>query len=119
MRNLLKLLSAILLLGFSYLPAQEVDMSKLNALKFRNIGPAGMSGRVTAIDVVLRNKTAQACGNQFDALTAFEFAMGMMRICRSYQVKLQTKNSNTCRKSHQFIHNKTPIYSQWRDVIEN
>lgn len=56
MRNIRKLLSTILLVGFSYLAAQEVDMSKLNALKFRNIGPAGMSGRVTAIDVVHRNK---------------------------------------------------------------
>ena len=33
------------------LSAQQLDLSKLSGLKFRNIGPAGMSGRVTAIDV--------------------------------------------------------------------
>ena len=35
--------------------AQPLDMEKLKGLKFRSIGPAGMSGRVTAIDVVRRN----------------------------------------------------------------
>ncbi len=35
--------------------AQDLDMSKLKDLKPRNIGPAGMSGRVTAIDVILNN----------------------------------------------------------------
>ena len=39
------------------LNGQELDMSKLNGLNFRNIGPAGMSGRVTAIDVVNTNKS--------------------------------------------------------------
>jgi len=33
--------------------AQNIDVSKLENLKIRNIGPAGMSGRVTAIDVNL------------------------------------------------------------------
>ncbi|MEM9328177.1 MAG: hypothetical protein AAGA85_21095, partial [Bacteroidota bacterium] len=33
--------------------AQTVDMSIFHGMKPRNIGPAGMSGRVTAIDVVL------------------------------------------------------------------
>ncbi|UCG27171.1 MAG: hypothetical protein JSV24_09360 [Bacteroidales bacterium] len=39
------------------LPAatQDLDMDKLKDLKTRSIGPAGMSGRVTAIDVVLSN----------------------------------------------------------------
>lgn len=32
--------------------AQQVDMERLKAMEPRNIGPAGMSGRVTAIDVV-------------------------------------------------------------------
>ncbi len=32
--------------------AQGVDMDKLKAMEPRNIGPAGMSGRVTAIDVI-------------------------------------------------------------------
>lgn len=35
--------------------AQQPDMKKLEALKPRNIGPAGMSGRVTSIDVVRDN----------------------------------------------------------------
>ena len=32
--------------------AQTIDFSKMESLKPRNIGPAGMSGRITAIDVV-------------------------------------------------------------------
>ncbi len=35
--------------------AQQIDQEKFK-LNFRNIGPAGMSGRITAIDVNLRNK---------------------------------------------------------------
>ena len=35
--------------------AGQVDMLKLEALKARSIGPAGMSGRVTAIDAVVSN----------------------------------------------------------------
>ncbi len=35
--------------------AQSLDMDKLHGLKPRAIGPAGMSGRVTSIDVVQRN----------------------------------------------------------------
>jgi photosystem II stability/assembly factor-like uncharacterized protein len=52
--NLAALLSAFVLL--TSLPhaasAQKLDMEKLKGLTPRNIGPAGMSGRVTAIDVV-------------------------------------------------------------------
>ncbi len=53
MRNYL-LLSLILLA--SLLTAQQIDFDHFKELKFRNIGPAGMSGRVTAIDVNLRDK---------------------------------------------------------------
>lgn len=35
--------------------AQQIDMNLLKDIKPRNIGPAGMSGRITAIDVNLRN----------------------------------------------------------------
>ncbi|MDH4069019.1 MAG: hypothetical protein OEV30_01205 [Ignavibacteria bacterium] len=35
--------------------AQKLDMKKLHGLKARSIGPAGMSGRVTSIDVVNDN----------------------------------------------------------------
>lgn len=45
-------LSLLLSLVFSFtLMAQQLDLSKFNGMEFRNIGPAGMSGRVTAIDV--------------------------------------------------------------------
>ena len=33
----------------------QVDLENFDALKFRSIGPAGMSGRITAIDAVERN----------------------------------------------------------------
>jgi photosystem II stability/assembly factor-like uncharacterized protein len=46
--NLILLFSLFASLGF----AQKVDMEVLKNLKPRNIGPAGMSGRITAIDVV-------------------------------------------------------------------
>ncbi|MCD6179278.1 MAG: hypothetical protein J7K39_05185 [Bacteroidales bacterium] len=39
-----------LLSGISF--AQSLTMEQINGIKARNIGPAGMSGRVTAIDVV-------------------------------------------------------------------
>ncbi len=35
--------------------AQKVDVEQLKGMKIRNIGPAGMSGRVTSIDVDLSN----------------------------------------------------------------
>ena len=35
--------------------AQQLDMDLFEAMKPRNIGPAGMSGRVTAIDAVESN----------------------------------------------------------------
>ncbi len=37
------------------LHAQQIDMSLMKDIKPRNIGPAGMSGRVTAIDAVVSN----------------------------------------------------------------
>ncbi len=46
-------LMVCLLFGSGF--AQKVDVSKLEQLKMRNIGPAGMSGRVTSIDVDLSN----------------------------------------------------------------
>ncbi|MCB9279059.1 MAG: hypothetical protein H6562_09110 [Lewinellaceae bacterium] len=46
-----------LLLPFAFLPlalfGQKIDIKPLKDLSIRNIGPAGMSGRVTAIDVDL------------------------------------------------------------------
>ncbi|HHC80127.1 MAG TPA: hypothetical protein ENK46_09615 [Flavobacteriia bacterium] len=39
----------------SVLTAQQLDITKLKGLKPRAIGPAGMSGRITCIDVVTNN----------------------------------------------------------------
>lgn len=38
--------------GIEPLQAQQVDMSQFAAMKTRSVGPAGMSGRITAIDAV-------------------------------------------------------------------
>ena len=45
-------LAFTLLASFSA-AAQDLDMSLLEKLEIRNVGPAGMSGRVTSIDVDL------------------------------------------------------------------
>ncbi|MBO6575308.1 MAG: hypothetical protein JJ896_07835 [Rhodothermales bacterium] len=57
MRTLFSLLAALLILAVapSDAAAQQLDMDKLKVMQARAIGPAGMSGRVTAIDVVLRD----------------------------------------------------------------
>ena len=49
----------VLALGIGYsVSAQTVDLSKqFKTMKPRNIGPAGMSGRVTSIDAVYNNPT--------------------------------------------------------------
>lgn len=49
-------LLVVCILGLGeYALAQQPDMEKLEALKPRNIGPAGMSGRITSIDAVEDN----------------------------------------------------------------
>jgi photosystem II stability/assembly factor-like uncharacterized protein len=54
------------LLGFVLIPAisisQEIDTTLFSALKPRSIGPAGMSGRVTTIDVYLFNPDVMYVG---------------------------------------------------------
>lgn len=45
----------LLAAGVAHLHAQALDMDRLKGMKFRSIGPAGMSGRVTATDVVRRS----------------------------------------------------------------
>jgi photosystem II stability/assembly factor-like uncharacterized protein len=45
-------LTFLALLCVSVLGAQEIDLTQMEALYPRNIGPAGMSGRVTTIDVI-------------------------------------------------------------------
>lgn len=44
------------------LSAQQLDMDLLHGLKPRSIGPAGASGRVTALDVELRNPDVMYAG---------------------------------------------------------
>lgn len=51
---LLPLFSIALLFSWSA-SAQKLDMEKLKGMKPRSIGPAGMSGRITAIDAVVSN----------------------------------------------------------------
>ena len=50
-----KLLSLILFIAAAGLYGQKLNMDLVKNLKPRNIGPGGMSGRVTAIDVVESN----------------------------------------------------------------
>lgn len=57
-------ISSLLLLMFAVFPimAQKLDMEKFKDLDPRSIGPAGMSGRVTAIDVVLNDPAVMYIG---------------------------------------------------------
>jgi photosystem II stability/assembly factor-like uncharacterized protein len=55
-------LSFLFLLSFS-LQAQNISLEQLKNFKLRNIGPAGMSGRVTAIDVVNSNQNIWYLGS--------------------------------------------------------
>ena len=43
--------------------AQQVDMSQFKTMKARSVGPAGMSGRITAIDAVDNNPTIMYAGS--------------------------------------------------------
>jgi len=50
-----KIVSLVMLFCITFLSAQEFSMDLVKNMTPRNIGPGGMSGRVTAIDVVLSN----------------------------------------------------------------
>ena len=52
----------MLLLGTAVI-AQEVDMDLFKSMKTRNVGPAGMSGRITAIDAVDDNPSIIYAGS--------------------------------------------------------
>lgn len=54
-KQILQLISILLFLFPLAAAGQELDMEKFKGISPRNIGPAGMSGRVTAIDVVREN----------------------------------------------------------------
>ncbi|MRX66143.1 WD40/YVTN/BNR-like repeat-containing protein [Maribacter luteus] len=57
-----KTLSLVMLLASISLFAQDFKMDLVQDLKPRNIGPAGMSGRVTAIDVVQKSPDVMYVG---------------------------------------------------------
>ncbi len=57
-----KLLSLGMLFAFLSLSAQQFKMDMVQDMKPRNIGPAGMSGRVTSIDVVHSNPDVMYVG---------------------------------------------------------
>ena len=48
-------MSLVMLFCITILSAQEFSMDLVKNMKPRNIGPGGMSGRVTTIDVVTKN----------------------------------------------------------------
>ncbi|HAW78578.1 MAG TPA: hypothetical protein DCX27_01950, partial [Balneola sp.] len=52
-----------LFMGDSPLTAQQLDMDLLKGMEPRNVGPAGMSGRITAIDVVESNNDIMYVGS--------------------------------------------------------
>lgn len=57
-----KVFSVLFLLSLTLLSAQELTMDLLKNMTPRNIGPGGMSGRVTAIDVVHSNPDVMYVG---------------------------------------------------------
>jgi photosystem II stability/assembly factor-like uncharacterized protein len=64
MNKFLAFFSFILALtSCTFLSAQKLDMEKLKGMKVRNIGPGGMSGRITAIDAVINNPSIIYAGS--------------------------------------------------------
>ena len=62
----MKQILTILLLGtmfFHQSEAQQLNMEKLKGIKPRSIGPAGMSGRITAIDAVVSDRNIIYAGS--------------------------------------------------------
>ena len=79
--------------------AQKLDMEKLKGLKTRSIGPAGMSGRVTAIDVVHKNPhiifVGTASGGLWKSLsggTAWEPVFDTMAVASIGAVAIDQRN---------------------------
>jgi len=62
MKKYLLLLMAGLAIVF-HVSAQKLDMEKFKGMKPRNIGPGGMSGRITAIDVVANSPATIYAGS--------------------------------------------------------
>jgi len=55
LRNYFAFFLGILLFSTGNLSAQKLDISQLEKMKARSIGPAGMSGRIVAVDAVISN----------------------------------------------------------------
>lgn len=56
------LLFTCFILTYGLLPAQQLEMSKIEKLNIRNVGPANMSGRITTIGVELNNPKVMYVG---------------------------------------------------------
>lgn len=54
-KSIYLLLTTFTIISSFNLSAQKLDISKLDKMKARSIGPAGMSGRIVAIDAVIEN----------------------------------------------------------------
>jgi len=65
MGKILRINVWLVLLWFGVMPAmaQLLDMDKLDGMKPRSIGPGAMSGRITAIDVVISNRDIMYVGS--------------------------------------------------------
>ncbi len=63
----IRFIALILLVG-SFATAQTIENSLLHGMKFRSIGPAKMSGRVTSIDVVLSDNSIIYVGTSAGSL---------------------------------------------------
>ncbi|MCF6182748.1 hypothetical protein [Lutibacter sp.] len=59
----MKKLTLLVLLISTITFSQQFDIAKFKGLKTRSIGPAGMSGRITAIDVVIKNTDIMYIGS--------------------------------------------------------
>ncbi|MDY2587716.1 VPS10 domain-containing protein [Winogradskyella aquimaris] len=57
-----RLFSLVMLISITVLTAQQLPMDVMKNMTPRNIGPGGMSGRVTAIDVVTNNPDVMYVG---------------------------------------------------------
>ncbi|MBT6004693.1 MAG: hypothetical protein HOG79_03165, partial [Prolixibacteraceae bacterium] len=55
LRNYFALILAVILIAGGSVFAQKLDISQLENMKARSIGPAGMSGRIVAVDAVISN----------------------------------------------------------------
>jgi photosystem II stability/assembly factor-like uncharacterized protein len=63
MKKFLLFICSLCALSLVAASAQQLDMEKLKGMKPRNIGPGGMSGRITAIDAVVSNPSIIYAGS--------------------------------------------------------